>query len=649
MRFGPDFLDELRLRAPIADVIGRKVKLTKKGKEHSGLCPFHNEKTPSFTVSEDKGFYHCFGCGAHGDVVKFVMETEALSFPEAVERLAGEAGMALPAYSEGERERDEQRKTLYDVMETAAGWFQSQLQAGIGRGAAEYLQKRGLTRETIETFRLGFAPDSRSQLKEALGARKITEQQLIDTGLVIKPDDGPGGGGAAYDRFRGRVMFPIMDGQGRVVAFGGRALGEAKAKYLNSPETTLFHKGAMLYNMGMARTAARANDRVIVAEGYMDVIALAQAGFKEAVAPLGTAVTEQQIMLLWRMAPEPILCFDGDNAGRRAAERALERALPLLKAGQSLRFAYLPKGEDPDSLVKTNGSAAMEEVLGAARPLIDVLWTTELERSPIDTPERRAGFKARLQDRLKDIRDSDVKRFYRDEMGARMQRLWAQPSSSRPGQRRGRMRSRPYGSFAREGGSSAREGFRPVATVSRELLGTPLAKGRSFTTHRRERLLLLTVLNHPALLDQYEEALLHIDLSSGELDNLRAAIIGIAASCRTSDMPLESQTIKNHLHQQGLDQAVKRLEGDKGLLGDKFAHPDAAPESAEKGLKSLLQASQLQVLQEELEAAEIDAMSDDGEEAKRAAGRALDLRGQIEALLDSQGAMENDQAADTAV
>ena len=639
MRFGPDFLDELRLRAPIADVVGRKVKLAKKGKEHLGLCPFHNEKTPSFTVSEDKSFYHCFGCGAHGDVVKFVMETEALSFPEAVERLAGEVGMALPAYSEGDRERAEQRKTLYDVMETATGWFQSQLKAGIGRGAAEYMQKRGLTAETIETFRLGFAPDSRTLLKDALSARNVTEQQLIDTGLVIKPEDGPGEG-SAYDRFRGRVMFPIMDGQGRVVAFGGRALGDAKAKYLNSPETTLFHKGAMLYNMGPARTAARANDRVIVAEGYMDVIALAQAGFKEAVAPLGTAVTEQQIMLLWRMAPEPILCFDGDNAGRRAAERALERALPLLKAGQSLRFAYLPKGEDPDSLVKTNGSAAMEEVLGAARPLIDVLWATELERGPIDTPERRAGFKARLQDRLKDIRDADVKRFYRDEMGARMQRLWAHPQP--PGQGRGRMRSRRHG-------SPMKGGFRPVAAVSRELLGTPLAKGRSFTTHRRERLLLLTVLNHPALLDQYEEALLHIDLSSGELDKLRAAIIGSAAQCRSSDERLESQTIKNHLHQQGLDQAVKRLEGDKGLLGDKFAHPDAAPESAEKGLQSLLQASQLQVLQEELEAAEIDAMSDDGEEAKRAAGRALDLRGQIETLLASQGAMENDQTADSAV
>lgn len=634
MRFGPDFLDELRLRAPIAEVVGRKVKLIKRGKEHSGLCPFHSEKTPSFTVSEDKGFYHCFGCGAHGDVVKFVMETEGLSFPEAVERLAGEAGMALPAYSDADRERDDKRKTLYDVMDTAAGWFQSQLQAGIGREAAAYLQKRGLTRETIETFRLGFAPDSRTLLKDALTARKITEDQLVDTGLVIKPEDGPADRRAPYDRFRHRIMFPILDGQGRVVAFGGRALGDAKAKYLNSPETTLFHKGAMLYNMGPARTAARANDRVIVAEGYMDVIALAQAGFREAVAPLGTAVTEQQLMLLWRMAPEPILCFDGDNAGQRAAERALERALPLLKAGQSLRFAYLPKGEDPDSLVKTNGPSAMEEVLDAARPLIDVLWSIEYQRGPLDTPERRAGLKARLQDRLRDIRDADVKRFYRDDMGARMQQLWAQPP--RTARRRGSHAGQGRGGFAAP----------PVVTVSRELLGTPLAKGRSFTTHRRERLLLLTILNHPALLDRYEEVLMDTDLSSGDLDKLRASIIGIAADCRSSDERLESQTIKNHLHQQGLDQAVKRLEGDRALVGDKFAHPDAPLEDAEKGLQSLLQASQLQVLQDELEAAELDAMSEDEEEAKRAAGRALDLRGQIESLRASQGVMDYRQAAD---
>ncbi|MDA0339846.1 MAG: DNA primase, partial [Proteobacteria bacterium] len=624
-----------RLRAPIADVVGRKVKLQKRGKEHTGLCPFHGEKTPSFTVSDDKGFYHCFGCGAHGDVVKFVMESEGLAFPEAVERLAGEAGLALPAYSEGDRDRDEQRKDLYGVLDVAAGWFQSQLSAGIGRGATEYLEQRGLTRETIETFRLGFGPDNRTMMKQALGARKITDRQLVDTGLVIVPEDG----GDTLDRFRNRIMFPITDPQGRVVAFGGRALGDAKAKYLNSPETSVFHKGAMLYNMASARTAARASDRVIVAEGYMDVIALAQAGFKEAVAPLGTALTEQQLTLLWRMAPEPILCFDGDKAGQRAAERALERALPHLKPGQSLRFAWLPEGEDPDSLIKANGAQAMRDVLDAASPLIDVLWSKEQGRGLLDTPERRAGFKSRLQDRLREIQNADVRRFYRDEMAARMQNLWQR----RPA--RGYSYSSSYG-----GSYNASKGRRnDVRPVTRELLSTPLAKGHSFTTHRRERLLLMTLLNHPELLDRYEETLLHIDLASDELDKLRSAIIGIAAECRASDLTLETGTIKNHLQQQGLDRAVQRLEGDKGLSGDAFAHPDAAPEAAEKGFQSLLQASQLQLLQVELEAAEIDSMSDDEDEAKRAASRAQDLRGQIEVLLATQGAMENDAAANNIV
>ncbi len=623
MRFTPEFLDELRLRVRLTDVVGRKVKLVRKGRESGGLCPFHNEKTPSFTVNDDKGFYHCFGCGAHGNVIDFVMHTEGLAFPEAVERLVGEAGMTMPAFSDGDRAQDDRRKGQHEVMEIAAAWYQAQLAAGIGRGARDYIQKRGLTAETVKTFRLGYAPEPRTAFKDAMLARKVDEQALVDTGMLIKPEDG----GATYDRFRDRVMFPITDPQGRIVGFGGRALGNAPAKYLNSPETALFHKGRLLYNHAMARAAARAAERVVVAEGYMDVIAMAQAGLNEGVAPLGTAVTEDQLTLLWRMAPEPIFCFDGDSAGLRAAERALLRALPLLKAGQSLRFATLPKGEDPDTLIRNQGAGAMRDVLDRARPLIDVLWEVELARQPVDTPERRAGFKARLRERLGEIADPDVRGFYRDEFDARTQSLWA---PRRDGTQGGRQPFRGKG----KGRYDA-----PVP-VSRELLATPIARGAGFINHRRERLILLTVLNHPGLIEAHHEELMAVDLDSDELDKLRAAIIRIAASCHQSDDKLESSTIRNHLYGEGFGRAVQRLEEDKGLVGDLFAKPDATTDSAEQGLRSLLRASQLQLLQHELEAAEVDSMSDDSEEAERATRRARDIRAQIEALVESLSGMD---------
>ncbi|MEN3976227.1 DNA primase [Emcibacter sp. SYSU 3D8] len=619
MRFTPEFLDELRLRVRLTDVVGRQVKLVRKGRESGGLCPFHNEKTPSFTVNDEKGFYHCFGCGAHGNVIDFVMNTEGLGFPEAVERLAGEAGMALPVWSEGDRAQDDRRKSQHEVMEIAAAWYQSQLAAGIGRGARDYLQQRGLTAETIKTFRLGFAPEARTTFKDAMLARKIDEQLLVDTGMLIRPEDG----GASFDRFRDRVMFPITDPQARIVGFGGRALGDAPAKYLNSPETALFHKGKLLYNHALARPAARSADRVVVAEGYMDVIALAQAGLKEAVAPLGTAVTEDQLALLWRMAAEPIFCFDGDSAGLRAAERALLKALPLLKAGQSLRFATLPKGEDPDTLIRNQGVGAMRDVLDRARPLIDVLWDVELARQPVDTPERRAGFKARLRELLGGITDTDVRGFYRDEFDVRTQALWAPRRFERQEFR---------------GKGKGRRDFQPP--VSRELLATPLARGAGFTNHRRERLILLTMLNHPGLIEVHHEELMAVDMDSVELDKLRAAIIRIAASCHHSDDKLESSTIRNHLYGEGFGMAVQRLEGDKGLVGDSFARPDATADSAEQGLRALLRASQLQLLQHELEAAEVDAMSDDSVEAERATHRARDIRAQIEALMESLSGMD---------
>src|SRR5579875_491518 len=365
MALSPQFLDELRGRLGFVEVISRRVKLQRKGREHAGLCPFHSEKTPSFWVNEEKGFFHCFGCGAHGDVIGFVMRSESLSFPEAVERLAAEAGLAVPQSS---------------PHESARAFYETQLQGGAGREALDYLRRRGLDDVTIARFRLGFASQGNA-LKAHLLREGYDEALLLEAGLLGRNAERQ----ETYDYFRGRVIFPIADGRGRIVAFGGRVLGEGTPKYLNSREGELFHKGRMLYGLAHARRGAAEEGRLVVVEGYMDVIALHQAGFGIAVAPLGTALTEAQLGELWRLVDEPILCFDGDAAGQRAAARAAERALPLLKPGKSLRFVTLPAGEDPDTLIQRQGVAAMREILEGARPLIDLVWELEVVLHAADT------------------------------------------------------------------------------------------------------------------------------------------------------------------------------------------------------------------------------------------------------------------------
>ena len=380
MAFPPQFLDELRTRLPVSEVVGKKVRLTRKGREFTGLCPFHNEKTPSFTVNDDKAFYHCFGCGQHGDVITFAMETDGLSFPEAIERLAGQAGLEVPQSSPQERERAKVRSTLYDVVEQVCAWYEEQLSQPGGRDAYDYLRGRGFTDETIGTFRLGFAPDGRGRLLQAMEARGVRQDQLVEAGLIKMPE----GGGNPRDYFFNRVIFPINDSRGRVIAFGGRILGDGQPKYLNSPETPLFHKGRSLYNFTMAREASRDAGTVIVAEGYTDVIALAQAGLPNSVAPLGTALTEDQMRLIWRIADEPVLCFDGDTAGERAALRAAERALPLLQPGKTLRFMALPSGDDPDTLIKARGAEGFRTLLAGAHQLVDVLWQSEVAAASHD-------------------------------------------------------------------------------------------------------------------------------------------------------------------------------------------------------------------------------------------------------------------------
>src|SRR5271157_4023089 len=411
MRFSPAFLDELRERLSVSEVVGKRVKLHKAGREWKGLSPFNKEKTPSFFVNDQKAMWFDFSSGKNGNIFDFVMQTEGVSFPEAVERLAGQAGVPMPVMTREAQAYEERRKTLQDIVELAAKFFEANLASRAGARGRGYFADRGITPATQRKFRLGYASAEQYALKEHLGAAKIPVEDMVEAGLLVAGEDIA----VPYDRFRDRVMFPISDWRGRIIAFGGRALEkDVSAKYLNSPETPLFHKGATLYNIAAARAAAHnagksgADNllgRVIAVEGYIDVIAMVTAGYEATVAPLGTALTADQLALMWRMADEPILCFDGDAAGRRAAYRALDLALPLIKPGKSLKFAALPGGQDPDDLVRSGGREAVEDVLAASRPLADMLWARESEAGPFTTPERRAALEARLAEVIATIAD----------------------------------------------------------------------------------------------------------------------------------------------------------------------------------------------------------------------------------------------------
>ncbi len=408
----PQWLDELRSRLTLSGVIGRTTRLTKAGREFKACCPFHNEKSPSFTVNDEKGFYHCFGCGAHGDAIRWMTDQRGLSFMDAVKELAVEAGMEVPAPDPQAAQRAEKRDTLYDVMKAAQDWFVDNLRGADGAAARDYLQSRGFDAHTMERFGFGYAPESKQALNRALS--RFPEAQLIEAGLRIAVD-----GRDPYDRFRGRLMLPIEDARGRVIAFGGRILDSGKTdapKYLNSPDTPLFDKGRTLYNLHRAAPAARQSGRMIVVEGYMDVIALAAAGIEECVAPLGTALTEQQIELLWRQVETPILCFDGDAAGQRAAMRAVGRALPMLKPAHSLQIVTMPPGLDPDDLIAREGVGALETKLREAHSLVDMLWTAERDAIPLNTPEDKAGLKARLLAHVESIAEQDIRSLYRRDL-----------------------------------------------------------------------------------------------------------------------------------------------------------------------------------------------------------------------------------------
>jgi DNA primase len=555
MSFTPQFLDELRQRVSLVNLIARKVKLQRRGREHTGLCPFHNEKTPSFTVSDEKGFFHCFGCGAHGDVIGFVMRSDGLSFPESVERLAREAGLPIPVSSPEERDRAQRQATLVSALETAAAWYEQQLKAPTGREALDYLKRRGLSEATIARFRLGYAPEGRSALRDALARAGVSLDLSIEAGLIGKRDDGE-----LFDRMRGRVIFPIADRRGRAIAFGGRTLGDGQPKYLNSPETPLFHKGRTLYGLGQALRPARDSGEVIVAEGYMDVIALAQAGFAQSVAPLGTALTEEQMGELWRLVPEPTLCFDGDAAGERAAARAAERALPLLKPGQSLRFALLPAGEDPDTLIIAQGAGAMRALLDAAQPLAEMVWRGIVLGRQFDTPERRAGLRQEVRDRLSRIADRPVQEAYRADFDRRLDQFFGLSVPNRPktaGQRHRFVQAQAFG------GEAARQPGRDALWQQGEVI-------------------LATLINHPQLLPVRLEALAHLAFPAGQLDKLRQAIIDLAA--RQPD--LEPAALKDHLTNQGFADFLSELLRRAAM--SRFTLSSASPETAAEGLDHVL-------------------------------------------------------------
>src|SRR3954452_20468055 len=434
MTLSPAFLDELRARTVLSAVIAPSVKLIRAGREWKACCPFHNEKTPSFTVNDDKGFYHCFGCGAHGDAIRFLTDQRGMQFMDAVKELAAKAGLEVPAPDAQARERSERTASLTEVMGEVAKWYSDQLQGIAGADAREYLKRRDIDQATMQRFGLGLAPDSRTALKRAL--EKVGEDTLVETGMLIQPEEG---GKDSYDRFRGRLMIPIRDARGRVIAFGGRILGEGEPKYLNSPDTPLFDKGRTLYNIDRASPASRSAKRLIVVEGYMDVIALDRAGISEAVAPNGTAVTEAQLERMWRLDPSPILCFDGDSAGRKAAIRTATRALPHITPERTLRFVELPAGQDPDDVIRSGGREALEAMLATPEALSDRLWRHEFEAAPLSTPEAWAGLKQRLVDHASTIGHADLARIYREEWLNRFfaQRRPATPQRSSTQQKRG--------------------------------------------------------------------------------------------------------------------------------------------------------------------------------------------------------------------
>ncbi len=578
MTLTPQFLDELRARTSLSALVAKTVKLTKAGRESKGCCPFHNEKTPSFYVNDDKGFYHCFGCSAHGDAIKWMTDQQGLAFIDAVKELAQSAGMEMPAQDRQSAERAERARGLHEAMADAATWFADQLTGLAGGDAGALLDRRGVTPDTARAFGLGFAPESRGKLKAAL--KDYGDKMLVEAGLLIDVE-----GKEPYDRFRGRLTIPIRDARGRTIAFGARIIGEGEPKYLNSPDTPLFDKGRTLYNLDRAAPAARKAGRVLVVEGYMDVIALAQAGIAEVVAPLGTALTEAQLERLWRMVDVPVLCFDGDAAGQKAAIRAAQRALPMLAPGRSLSFVTLPEGQDPDDLVRAKGKAAFEALLADPQALSDRLWSNEVAAASLATPEERAGLKHRLAELAATIADPSVRQEYQAEFRRRFDAHFAPPPR------------RPFTPFA-PGRRDRRGEWKPAP-------GPVTADTHAFHAAGIDRVLAKAVLagliRHPAEIARHLEVLGSLKLVDGALGRLFEAVVDLALE----DRKLDSRGLLSILARSGFDSVASDL-----LRADampySFTRNDADPDRSRADLD---EAIAIMVARPEVDAALAEATS----------------------------------------
>ena len=577
MSISPRFMQELRDRLSLSEIIGRRVKLVRAGHEYKACCPFHGEKSPSFYVNDDKQFFHCFGCGAHGDAVGFVMRHDNLSFIEAIEALAPQAGLEVPRQTREDVEHAKQEKDLHALMAATTKWFQDQLHSPAHRDALQYVRERGLPDDVLSAFSVGFAPADGGALPKFLREQGFSEKQILDSGVARKSTRN----NDLYAFFRDRVIFPVPDRRGRVVAFGGRVLPEhlrpidpsqsKPPKYINSSDSPLFHKGRMLFGEPHARQAAIDGKPLIVVEGYLDVIACWRAGFTGAVAPLGTALTEDQIAVLWKMIPGdmkvPVLCFDGDNAGRRAAARACERILPHLRPDHSARIAFLPEGEDPDSLIQTKGAVAFQTIIDTAMPLADFIWMSQTEGRSFNTPEERAGLERTWLDETARIVDKAVQDQYRKLLLKKSSNLFweldrAKQNASRgPGMGRG---------FGRDMGPKAK---------GRKIELPPLRSPVVEKERRAHSILLLILLNHPWLFEEVEEQFGALSISDSRLDSLRQMMI------RTlSEAPnLEKTPFYDHLSAYGFDKELQNLASDTMYVHAGFARPSAELQDVREG------------------------------------------------------------------
>jgi DNA primase len=550
MRFGENFMNEIKSRVRVSDVVAKHVKLKRQGREFSGLSPFTGEKTPSFFVNDEKGFYHCFSSGKHGDAISFLMELEGLTFPEAVECLAEQIGIEMPKSDPAAEQRAARNKNTINWMEHAQDFFQKSLYRNAGQSSRDYLKGRGLTKTAADYFGIGYAPNNFSALKDDLIQKGAKLNTLIEAGLLVQPEDTSR---QPWDRFRDRIMFPIHDSRGRLVAFGGRAMdSNSKAKYLNSPETPIFQKGHLLYNYHRAHIAVsspQSNHRgLIVAEGYMDVIALSRAGFKHAVAPMGTALTESQLMLLWRSGPEPILCFDGDKAGIRAAYRSIERALPLISPTRTLRFAMLPDGEDPDDLIKTKGKTAMQKILDQSIPLVKMLWEREVNLESLNSPEAKAGLKSRIFDAIKEIQNEEVRAQYRTDLLGRFDSEFG---------RRAKHQSNKFTS-SRNPSSALKATMRPNAITS-----------------ARERRLISAILEWPELLNYLDEVFFGLKFTSAAAIQMQSTLLSYWQLTKS----VEKSSLNAHIANQGMELLKSGFSRDRQLITAAMGGIDAELET----------------------------------------------------------------------